>query len=57
MPRKKPKPKQCCEYIKPKHGYVSGCGMRAAYNSHWKYCPYCGKPIAILINVKDFENT
>ena len=50
-------PKLCCEYTKNKHGFISGCGMRAAYNKHWRYCPYCGKPIAKLINTKENENT
>lgn len=50
-------PKLCCEYTKNKHGFISGCGMRAAYNKHWHYCPYCGKPIAILFNAKENENT
>lgn len=55
MPKIKPMPKICCEYLKNKHGYISGCGMRAAYNKHWNYCPYCGKPIAILFNSKEIE--
>lgn len=56
---KKPKtmPKTCCEYTKNKHGFISSCGMRAAFNKHWHYCPYCGKPIARLINTKENENT
>lgn len=55
MQKNKPMPKQCCEYFKNKHGYITGCGMRAAYNKHWNYCPYCGKPIAILCNSKEIE--
>ena len=39
---------QLCCYNKGSHGWVSGCGMRAAYNKHWKYCPYCGRGIANL---------
>lgn len=50
-------PKLCCEYTKNKHGFITGCGMRAAFNKHWHYCPYCGKPIARLINTKENENT
>lgn len=48
--------KSTCIYLKNKHGVISGCGMRAAYNKHWNYCPYCGNPIVALFNTKDIEN-
>lgn len=44
-----------CLYIKNKHNYVSGCGLRAPYNKHWKYCPYCGRPINKIWNIKEDE--
>lgn len=40
--------KKHCTYIHNIHGYVSGCGIRAAYNRYWKYCPFCGKAIVII---------
>lgn len=40
-----------CEYSKQEHGYISGCGKRAAYNRFWKVCPYCGRRIRNLSNI------
>ena len=34
-----------CEYIKNKHGYISGCGVRVAWNKTWRFCPICGRTI------------
>lgn len=50
--RQKPaRPKISCEYTKDKFGFYSECGYRAAYNKHWHYCPYCGKPITKLFHI------
>lgn len=43
-----------CEYLKTSNGYVSGCGIRAAYNKFWNYCPYCGRQL-MIINKKSTE--
>ena len=37
-----------CEYTKNRHGIMTSCGMRVPYNKYFRYCPYCGKPIAKL---------
>ena len=45
-----------CIYQKEKHGYISGCGMRVAYTTNWRYCPFCGLPISNLSNaIKERE--
>ena len=43
-----------CEYLKTQNGFTSGCGIRAAYNKRWIYCPYCGKRL-MIINRKSSE--
>ena len=48
MPKKRGRPRLLCEYRKEVNGYVSGCGMRAAYNKRWQWCPYCGKVIIVI---------
>lgn len=40
-----PKHNRSCEYQKTKHGVISGCGFRVAYNKTWRFCPICGLPI------------
>lgn len=40
----------CCEYIKNRQGILTNCGARANYRKSWHYCPYCGRPIAVLFN-------
>lgn len=52
---KRPRAKLCCEYRRSKFNIESGCGMRASYNRFWNYCPYCGKPIAVLFKSDDLE--
>lgn len=44
-----------CVYTNGKDGYISGCGFRAAYNKFWKVCPYCTKPIHLLINGVNYD--
>ncbi len=45
-----------CVYTKNKHNYVSGCGMRAGLNiRNWHYCPFCGKPMSQIWNIRDDE--
>ena len=48
---KNPRPKMCCEYTKTKLGILPGCcDMRVPYRRSFNYCPYCGRPIALLFN-------
>lgn len=51
MPRHPKQPNVTCPVIKDIHNFVTGCGMRINYNKRMKYCPYCGKPLTILVNV------
>ena len=48
MPKKRGRPRLLCEYRKEANGYVSGCGIRAAYNKMWHWCPYCGKVLIVI---------
>lgn len=58
MSGKAKSPKVTCPVMKNIHNFVTGCGMRLNYNRQMKYCPYCGKPLTILIKVgeEDEEN-
>jgi len=47
-PKGRKTPQFHCEYFKEQHGYVTGCGYRAAYNKHWWVCPYCGRLIHVM---------
>lgn len=42
-----------CHYTKGKHNFESGCGHRVGGVTTWNYCPYCGKPIRKLWNIKE----
>ena len=53
---KSDKPKPCCEYVRTKSGILTQCGKRANYRKRWNYCPYCGKPIAVLFNDDDMSD-
>lgn len=44
-----------CIYTKNKHNYVSECGHRALNVRDWNFCPWCGKRISKLWNVKNDE--
>lgn len=47
---------RCCEYVATKQGIISECGKRTNYRKWWNYCPFCGKPIAVLFNDDDCKN-
>ena len=44
-----------CHYTKTQYNFESGCGHRTGGVKTWNYCPYCGKPIRKLWNVKEDE--
>lgn len=47
-----------CEYIKSSHGgWKTACDFRAlGVNKFWRCCPYCGKSIIFLDNIRDSNN-
>lgn len=45
-----------CIYQRATHNWVTQCGMRAAYNRFWIYCPYCGKRILNLARASEIAN-
>ena len=45
-----------CYYRQDRNGYISGCDYRAAFNRHWKWCPYCGKRISRMLCEFEDEN-
>ena len=47
---------KCCEYLRLKTGIMTQCGKRANYRKLWNYCPYCGKPIAVMFNDDDIKS-
>lgn len=44
-----------CVYTKNKHNYVSECGHRALSVKGWNWCPFCGRVIRKLWNIKEDE--
>lgn len=46
----------CCDYIKDPRGVHTACGHLANYRKSWSYCPFCGKPIAVLFNDDNMQD-